>query len=493
MKALIVVVCFISVGSYCYAAPVAKVVCHFRDVTSGSVDVVVPVNHTVFWASVKTIPIGPDGNCTIAFEEPQTGYVVIRAFSHAAKLCVEEHDDILIDIDTSGAGALRFAGNNAAGNQLLSLTTLFPSFYDIADRFGRDTIVSVFSKKLSQEQLTKRDIFEGLYQDKKISLSFLNFVRLNLKYLYAAAAETIVSNRYYKTKYATTSSYYTPNFPQEYQDYWESLLNDNPVREDDAMRVPSFEPYIDRYASAYLDFKKDQSGDTSRLAGNQYINNRFIRIKTHFSRALAENVAAKWLYSLYIQNEFEPELLELFESYNSEYPKSLYTPFLVPYNQKVIRFQKSKNNSFNKRQVIISDYLNIKTFASLKEKFAGKMFYIDIWATWCGPCKDEFAHEAGLDSFLQKKNISMVYLSMDDDRADQQWKTMIKYFNLPGFHIRTSEQLRNDLKSIFWGGDGYAIPRYVLVNEKGEVVEKDALRPSDKDDLYRQISSHIGN
>ncbi len=70
---------------------------------------------------------------------------------------------------------------------------------------------------------------------------------------------------------------------------------------------------------------------------------------------------------------------------------------------------------------------------------------------------------------------------------------MIKYYKLTGSHIRTNKILYAEMFQLF--GDGprksLSIPRYILVNEKGEIVEKDALRPSDKEKLYTQIALHI--
>ena len=37
--------------------------------------------------------------------------------------------------------------------------------------------------------------------------------------------------------------------------------------------------------------------------------------------------------------------------------------------------------------VIVEDHLQINSFDELTAKFKGKVLYIDIWATWCGPCR----------------------------------------------------------------------------------------------------------
>ncbi|MNS75411.1 hypothetical protein D3C72_1089330 [compost metagenome] len=85
----------------------------------------------------------------------------------------------------------------------------------------------------------------------------------------------------------------------------------------------------------------------------------------------------------------------------------------------------------------------------------------------------------------------MLYISIDEDKYDQQWKEMIKYYELSGTHIRVNEHLRKELSKTIWGGDGegFSIPTYIIIDKDGNIVEKNALRPSDKEKLYEQIEN----
>ena len=85
----------------------------------------------------------------------------------------------------------------------------------------------------------------------------------------------------------------------------------------------------------------------------------------------------------------------------------------------------------------------------------------------------------------------MLYISMDKDAADQQWKEMIKFYKLSGDHVRTNSNLQQDLINRLWGGKGgYSIPRYLILKD-GNLVVADALRPSDKEKLYKQIEDNL--
>jgi thiol-disulfide isomerase/thioredoxin len=131
----------------------------------------------------------------------------------------------------------------------------------------------------------------------------------------------------------------------------------------------------------------------------------------------------------------------------------------------------------------------INTFEELTSKFAGKAFFIDCYATWCSPCIEEFQYKEELIEFLKKHNIELVYISFNRKLGDAKWLNFIKEHNLTGYHMRSNEKFVSDFAQVSdWS---HQIPTYVIVNERGEIVEKDALCPSEKDKLYKQIKTKL--
>jgi len=127
----------------------------------------------------------------------------------------------------------------------------------------------------------------------------------------------------------------------------------------------------------------------------------------------------------------------------------------------------------------------INTFTELTNKLSGKAFFIDCWATWCSPCIEQFQYEEPFKEFLKSNGIEMVYISFDMNLDDSEWLSFIKKHKLKGYHMRSNEKFVSDFAQVSdWS---YQLPTYVIVNEKGEIVEKDALHPSEKDKLYNQI------
>ncbi|MFI5125060.1 MAG: TlpA family protein disulfide reductase [Chitinophagales bacterium] len=127
---------------------------------------------------------------------------------------------------------------------------------------------------------------------------------------------------------------------------------------------------------------------------------------------------------------------------------------------------------------IIENFSQINSVKQLLEKFSGKLVFVDIWATWCEPCVEEFKYSDSLYSYLEKRQIEMIYLSIDAEDLEDKWRKLIKNNHLSGNHIRANKLLRDDLSILIWGAvDVYSIPHYLLFNKDGKLLDKNAPGP----------------
>ncbi|EGV42040.1 TlpA family protein disulfide reductase [Bizionia argentinensis JUB59] len=137
---------------------------------------------------------------------------------------------------------------------------------------------------------------------------------------------------------------------------------------------------------------------------------------------------------------------------------------------------------------IFKDFENIDGSTTSLSDLKGKYVYIDVWATWCGPCIAEIPSLKELEKEYHDKNIHFVSLSVDDGRgykADSReeaaalskegWKKMIAEKDLGGIQIIAADGFQSEfIQNYKING----IPRFILIDPDGNIVSPDAPRPS---------------
>lgn len=106
--------------------------------------------------------------------------------------------------------------------------------------------------------------------------------------------------------------------------------------------------------------------------------------------------------------------------------------------------------------------------------FRGKYIYIDMWATWCGPCQKELPFLKKLEEKFKGRNIVFVGLSIDQDKA--KWAAQVKSGALSGtqLYIGKGSKFQSDYRIS-------GIPRFILLDPNGRIVNSDMTRPSSED------------
>lgn len=139
-------------------------------------------------------------------------------------------------------------------------------------------------------------------------------------------------------------------------------------------------------------------------------------------------------------------------------------------------------------------YRNIATLNLLLENKDGKkedfqkvmfgsgkgLIFIDFWASWCAPCIME--HPLLLKAKLKFKNrpIHFVHLSIDRDEDTDKWLSMAKKIN--NNQLENQYRLPDAYRSVIHGFfDLKTIPRFILLNQQGLVLDFEFVRPSDID------------
>lgn len=108
----------------------------------------------------------------------------------------------------------------------------------------------------------------------------------------------------------------------------------------------------------------------------------------------------------------------------------------------------------------------------------GKIIYVDFWATWCAPCLAEMPYSSVLANKYKSKGAAIIFLYLSKDENMASWQTKSKQLEMP--ETESFIVLKNDAFTKFCNKYGLkTIPRYMIIGKKGEMINADALRPSD--------------
>ena len=110
------------------------------------------------------------------------------------------------------------------------------------------------------------------------------------------------------------------------------------------------------------------------------------------------------------------------------------------------------------------------------KKHKGKIIFVDFWASWCSPCIAEFG---SLKKIIKSYKKDIVFINFSIDTEQSKWQKSAQK-NLPegveSYRV-LGTKANDDLLSSFWGLS--TIPRYVIINQQGNIAYFNAPRPSE--------------
>ncbi|MBX2923440.1 MAG: TlpA family protein disulfide reductase [Chitinophagaceae bacterium] len=170
-----------------------------------------------------------------------------------------------------------------------------------------------------------------------------------------------------------------------------------------------------------------------------------------------------------------------------------YSQYLPAARQEVEKLRAQVSRQSKNSAIVLHTEKKVTSLKELVTPYAGRIIYLDIWGTWCGPCKMEMEYVPELKKKYAGKNIVFVYLSADKDTDEELWKKYIYLAALEGEHYRLNfEQVQNLWKEVEQaGGIINRYPTYVLFDTRGNMIHPDAERPSSREKLYRQLDEAL--
>ena len=450
-----------------------------------------PINETSFFPFKEKIIPDSLGNFQIKLPIEKSTFIKIVITKKDglqqiknASLILEPEKEYVVNFNlTKKNKEYEIGGFNETANKQLN-TLAFPShIQEGASPFFKDTITQNIISEIDSLKRSEILEFKALYKKDSISKGFLELVELDRAYYYNSLKGTVGFVKFLMSKRDEKL------FNDDIKTMWASCFKNDLLTQTDFQNTAWGYAFIENYLH-YKDYESvgfDAEKFKSSIDENQSrITYQIHKADSILPKERLEFYKASFLFDNLIQKNYEEELISAFDDFKKDYPNSSYKKHLAPYIDKVITFHESTKNPFNKDTKFLEDYASINSFEEVLKPLKGKKLYVDFWATWCAPCKQEFKHKKELKVLLEKYDYEALYISTDDENRHQQWLDMIKFYDLTGYHIRANKMLS---ESLFKMGIKF-IPRYFLVDENGEVTLKKVRKPSQLKALEEQLKNN---
>lgn len=388
-----------------------------------------------------------------------------------------------LDIENLNNG-IKFRGSNAAGNQYLvdnyCSKGLGSHFSEIESIFNQHIINRINFMNIEEDYdklvvSVYSDVLNKIRMEGKISKHFEEVMSLNLRNAYNSilffAYRMVLQGRMYKFKPSVSDS--IEILKKMDQLYANSLTNKNPLG------YYYFFPYTDYF---FLKYKMMDASSKIKILGNYSSDT--------FGDYAVQLLAPDSLRPILMGQDFVSFLQYKNNYYNQEkmlsyltdnFPNSDYLP--------IIRKLMKKQQLIDRKHTLIKGnkqktvFLNTNKINTLKElvlvnELKGKNIYIDIWSTYCLPCKFQFQYNDDLHELLSRYDkLVPVYISIDEKQKETEWRRQIEYYHLYDYHLRASKALYNDIRKRIYNSENLEVPRYILIDSKGSVLNVNLPRP----------------
>ncbi|MEG2228286.1 MAG: TlpA disulfide reductase family protein [Odoribacter sp.] len=139
-------------------------------------------------------------------------------------------------------------------------------------------------------------------------------------------------------------------------------------------------------------------------------------------------------------------------------------------------YQKQKEAGFAGKQIYSFEFENKDGKIIRSSDFFGKYLFIDIWATWCAPCKCQIPFLKKLEEELEGRDIEFLSVSVDKLADKNKWLATLKELGMNGNCAISPNAFNYEMFKLY---KVTSIPRFILVDPEGRIVFDKGRRPSD--------------
>ena len=402
-----------------------------------------------------TDSLNSDNKFVVKLDSVETGYFTFRHGNEIATVYLRPGDSLNLSLDTKKFDeTIAFGGSAEAQNNYLAARVLqddeqmsSPELYKVEEERFLEIIDSVnqAKEKLFETHSVNIEDNEFLSTEKtKLKLQVYNH-----KFTYKGYHKYLTGD----TTFDVSSNFY-------------DFISDVDVNNPSLLKVREYKSYLNNFISHKVDelSESDSTIDLSDVEGYAKANVKAIEVSienTEVKTTLLGDMLSSYLS--YLSTEYAESLISKINEWDT---KQEFAPAI---NEKWERLKLVAPG------VMSPDFnyvTNTGDSVSLSD-YRGKLVYIDVWATWCGPCLRELPHLEEMQE--EMKDMDVVFMSISIDDTPEPWAKMVEEKEMKGVQVYAQGAWNSSFAKDYVI---QAIPRFILIDKEGKIITSNAPRPS---------------
>jgi thiol-disulfide isomerase/thioredoxin len=373
-------------------------------------------------------------------------------------------------------------------------------FYSQMEKFreAKDTVPDKALDYLMAEYAKDSIGLQKYIANNKPSEEFVNAWKYELQYK--------VLDEYYE--FAESQKYPLGDAYKRNLALWKKPVNEIlsrvPLSNDEALIAPSYISFLESYLRGTKESINERAvtdpngvlkewygrGDRSDPAELYEDMDNLLRQKIVEKQFTGK--AKEYMYALILEHALTEELTAnmeiIYPAFNKQFPESR---FHERFDEPVLAMLGKLHRSPTDKMIFIGAGQKQETFEDILTLMKGKTVLLDMWGTWCGPCRQEIAKNgAALKKYFKGKGLDYLYIANFDEGREKKWKEIISYLDMEGHHLIASEKLTKDIMGKL-KSSGY--PTYAIIRRDGSFELSKAGYPLKREKLIEQIENTLKN
>jgi peroxiredoxin len=372
----------------------------------------------------------------------------------SARMFIGVNDSLKIELNAKQFDeSIKYSGNGAEVNNYLAQKELkFPRFIDPGKYALQEKEFTLFIDSLCNAELDFLNNYFSTIRNKSSAMNtFINEEEAEIKYF------RLTTKMNYPNLFSYNNKLKEPMvLSNSYYDFLKQVTLVNPK----AIHSISYLLFVENYMEKEVAklYKLDTTQNSIEL------KEKFI--DTNLTGEIKSYTLAKWAYGLLWRNSDLKNGKRLVEKYKSNSSEQEYAAILDEALNNASRlavgnpapaFKFLDNHG---KEVSLTD-------------FRGKVVYLDIWASWCAPCRIQIPFAKKLEEQFKDKDVVFLYISIDEN--EEEWKKLIEEKELGGIHLISKGTHNSEVSKLY---NVKGVPRYFIIDKQGKIADNNAKRPN---------------